>query len=271
MKIKFLGTGASEGAPALFCQCDSCKRIRKEKGKNIRRRSGLIIDDRLMIDFGPDTFLQMVEYDLDLTAVETVAFTHSHSDHFSFEDLLNRGPYASRNRKIEYTNVYGNEAIVNVLQAQDAEKRFLRPYTFTPNQTVCVGEYQITPLLTQHAAGENSYVLLVQKGEQSYLHFTDSGYPSEELLAVLKEKCTNLTMASLDCTFSTLDKEFYGHMNLNQNVKLKARLIQEGIATENTLFYATHIFHLGALHDELYEAAKPYGISVAYDGLEVNI
>ena len=30
MKIKFLGTGASEGIPDLFCRCAVCEKARKE-------------------------------------------------------------------------------------------------------------------------------------------------------------------------------------------------------------------------------------------------
>lgn len=271
MKVKFLGTGASEGVPGLFCQCECCKRVRKEKGKNIRRRAGVIIDDRLMIDFGADVFTQMLDNDLDLTAVENIVFTHSHSDHFAYEDLLNRGSYASRNRTLETTGVYGNGAIIKQMEKGLAEKRALHIHLFTPNKTERVGEYEVTPLLTQHAAGEDSYVLLIQKDGKSYLHFTDSGYPTEELIATLKEKCKNLTAIAMDCTFSTMEQEFFGHMNLSQNVKLKARLLEEGIATENTLFYATHIFHLGGLHQEICDQATPHGIEVAYDGLELEI
>ncbi len=29
MNIHFYGTGASEGVPALFCECQSCRAIRK--------------------------------------------------------------------------------------------------------------------------------------------------------------------------------------------------------------------------------------------------
>ncbi len=39
MKIKYLGTAAYEGLPAIFCECDTCNEARKRKGKNIRTRS----------------------------------------------------------------------------------------------------------------------------------------------------------------------------------------------------------------------------------------
>lgn len=48
MKIKYLGTAAAEGIPALFCRCDICKEARKRGGREIRTRSQAIIDEKLL-------------------------------------------------------------------------------------------------------------------------------------------------------------------------------------------------------------------------------
>ncbi|MBQ8533797.1 MAG: hypothetical protein IJ462_03090 [Clostridia bacterium] len=53
MKIKYLGTAAAEGIPALFCQCETCEKARKTG--IIRSRAQAIIDDCILLDFGPDT------------------------------------------------------------------------------------------------------------------------------------------------------------------------------------------------------------------------
>ncbi len=39
MKLKYLGTAAAEGIPALFCNCKHCASARELSGKNIRTRS----------------------------------------------------------------------------------------------------------------------------------------------------------------------------------------------------------------------------------------
>ncbi len=83
MKLKFFGTAAAEGFPALFCDCDSCHRARKAGGKNLRRRSQAVVDDKILIDFGPDT-LSCALYDgLPLAHLHTCLITHSHEDHLS--------------------------------------------------------------------------------------------------------------------------------------------------------------------------------------------
>ena len=39
MKIQFLGTGAAEGVPAMFCACPVCKKIRSMGKQEVRTRS----------------------------------------------------------------------------------------------------------------------------------------------------------------------------------------------------------------------------------------
>lgn len=81
MKIKYLGTGAFEGMPALFCGCEVCKRARAAGGKNIRSRSQALVNDELLLDFNADTCMHFQRYGLDLGKVRACLITHSHCDH----------------------------------------------------------------------------------------------------------------------------------------------------------------------------------------------
>ena len=51
MKIKFLGTAAAEAYPAMFCDCENCKKAESLGGKNIRTRSQALIENDMLIDF----------------------------------------------------------------------------------------------------------------------------------------------------------------------------------------------------------------------------
>ena len=44
MKLLFMGTAAAEAIPALFCRCEVCRRARETGGREIRTRSGALID-----------------------------------------------------------------------------------------------------------------------------------------------------------------------------------------------------------------------------------
>ncbi len=54
MNITFLGTAAATSFPLTFCKCKNCENARKFKGKSIRKRSSLLIDNTILIDMGPD-------------------------------------------------------------------------------------------------------------------------------------------------------------------------------------------------------------------------
>lgn len=91
MRLKYLGTAAAEGWPALFCRCEACERARVLGGKNIRTRSQAIIDDRLLIDFCSDTYMHVLEQHVPLENIRHVLITHSHNDHLYVSDLINAG------------------------------------------------------------------------------------------------------------------------------------------------------------------------------------
>ena len=82
MEFTFLGTGAAEQYPGLWCTCPYCTKARKLGGKNIRRTSSAHFAGDCLIDFPPETFSQAEKYGIDLLASKLLLVTHSHEDHF---------------------------------------------------------------------------------------------------------------------------------------------------------------------------------------------
>ena len=79
---------------------------------------------------------------------------------------------------------------------------------------------------------------------------------------------------SLDCTQANDEVMSYiGHMNLNDNIRVRERLIKIGCADENTMFICNHFSHNGknVLYDQFCSIAKMYGFETAYDGMEIEI
>ena len=56
MEFRFLGTAAAEGWPAMFCECEACREAERRGGRNIRRRSGAMLGDEILIDCPPDLY-----------------------------------------------------------------------------------------------------------------------------------------------------------------------------------------------------------------------
>ena len=64
MEVLFLGTGASEGIPGVFCDCRICQNARKKGGKEVRLRTSVLIDNLMMIDVSPDLIPSTHKYKL---------------------------------------------------------------------------------------------------------------------------------------------------------------------------------------------------------------
>ena len=75
MKFMYLGTSASEGYPAYFCECENCKKARKLGGKNIRGRAQAIINNELLIDWNADTLSRINKYGFSFSRLKAVIIT----------------------------------------------------------------------------------------------------------------------------------------------------------------------------------------------------
>ena len=93
MKLTFYGTGASEGVPAVFCECESCVQARKLGGRNLRTRTSARVDDHVLIDFSVDSFAHVLfgglrQSHLDCVVLDctSVMTPDVFSSHMSFQD-----------------------------------------------------------------------------------------------------------------------------------------------------------------------------------------
>ena len=278
MKLHYLGTAAAEGWPALFCNCENCRRARLAKGKNYRSRPQVLIDGKLMMDFGPDTFYHMMKYDLDFTDVRQVLLTHSHTDHFYSTELILRAmPYAfdrDKNKMILYGNEKCHWMFLRTLQVEDDSENMRDCVGFQQIeafQTIQAGDYQVTSLQAIHDPKEECLIYLIRDQEgKTFLYANDTGYFPESTWQAL-EGC-KLDGISLDCTLGKNPTMEAGHMGLYANRKVVERLRSMGCIGDNTKIVLTHFSHNGGLlHEELEEETKKDGFIIAYDGMILYI
>lgn len=276
MKIQFLGTGAAEGIPALFCQCSLCRRAEKAGGRQIRTRCGAMINDLILMDLTPDLYLHKLRFGLDLSKVEAVVVTHSHSDHFDGAELTRRSTrhYCHMEREKPLV-VYGNEAVCGLgrdsIKVEFGEETnpsisFVR---VKPYDTWEAGGVRFRALPASHDPGEECLVYVIEDGESRILYGNDTGLLSGEAFDDLESMVFD--MVSLDCTFGALKAPAPGHMGLEENAVFLEELRKRGCLKNDTQVYATHFSHnCGMLHEELEDRAKAYGIHIAWDGLCVH-
>ncbi len=279
MKLTYFGTAAAEGWPALYCHCDSCKSAWELGGKNIRTRSQALVNEDLLLDFPPDTFLHMLHGGLKLDPVTDVLITHAHEDHFYIEDLANRQPGYIPVRAPHVLNLYGNNRVREIYEecARIPYNRDLPSvvamHEIQEYQPVQVGRYTVYPMLADHNTAEKCYIYAIADDEGKMLLYAhDTGYLREDVWAFIKEQGFRFDLVSLDCNHGK-EEASRNHMGMDCCSRVKERLIAEGFTKPETKFIVNHFSHNCRYlnHDEIVEAASKYGFDVSYDGKSVEV
>ena len=270
MKIQWLGTAAAEGWPAVFCRCDACRRAAAEGGKNIRTRAGAIVDDVLLIDLNPDLYAQKLRLGLDLVALQAVVVTHNHGDHLT--------PLHMEFRSRVYNlvdlpplPVFGPADAIGELRPYEA---FLTLRAVEAGEVFETGMHRVTALKAVHSAPQGLF-FWIEREEKSIVYMHDTGIGCEAALVMLRERAERpIDLISMDCTYgpNPLPAGYSSHMGFAENIRLKERLLREGVADGHTRFVCNHFSHNGRLlHEEMRRRMEPYGIEIAYDGMIAEV
>lgn len=279
MKIKFLGTAAAEGWPAVFCNCESCKKAQSLGGKNVRTRSQILVNDDLLVDLPPDTYMHKLLCGLDLSKVRTLLVTHSHMDHFYPMELSMRGFWYGMNMVEPELNVFCNDYVKKSFDVESGFEKFhpeianaIKWRIVTPFEKFASGNYEIYSLKARHTCPEQSLFYLIKQGDKAFLQCNDTGYLYEENFEFLEKTGVKPDCVSLDCTVGKKKVGEGGHMGGLDCAEVADRMRKSGLVKPNARFVATHFSHNSACtHEEFTDFFRPYGIEAAYDGMEVEV
>ena len=276
MKVVYLGTGAAEGIPALFCNCEFCKRMRAEG--RVRSRSQILIDE-LSVDFPPDGFYHAAKFGADFSAIRYILVSHSHMDHFYAHDFILRGYKYAADMSAPALDLFLNEESAEVFyestrrELRDDVAQTLTLHRVKSFQKMIFGGFTVHTLKAQHSS-RDPLLFLIEKDGKRVLHLHDTGAVPEEtysyLAALEKKPCDLIT---LDCTF-LWDKTPSGarHMGLDENARVLRRLEELGYVGDGTKKVITHFSHNSRPSEEsLKRAEREYGVIAAYDGMTLDL
>lgn len=272
MEILFCGTAAAEGWPALFCTCEACQQARARGGKEIRSRAAYMLDDRVRIDFGPDSNLHQQKYGLAYERLQHLIFTHSHDDHLFPADLAYRKAGFSVVPP-EPLHVWGNARVEERLVATNRESwetYNLIYHRIAPWEPIDLGDgLTATPVLAAHDRSEECVNYRIEIGGKTALFGHDTGWYDPPTWEFLSGKPLDLLI--LDCTYGTEDNQ-RGHMGGMALIRARDELAKRGALASDARCVATHFSHNGgSLYDELERFFTPHGFLVAYDGLRLTL
>ena len=278
MKIQFLGTGAAEGVPAMFCSCEYCENIRKIGKSEFRTRTQVIIDGKISIDFPPEAFAHSLEYGVNLSKITRLFVTHSHMDHFYAHDFVLRGYKYAKFDETPLT-IYGNsevKAVFDECTAREMRGEVAKNIVFKQLAPFCTLEadgYRVCTLPANHKTKEQSLLYYMEREGKGYLHLYDTHVIGDNCFEFLKSLGAKVSLVAFDCTFADgKSNENSRHMGIWDDMQLKEKMLSCGIADENTKYVITHFSHnCNPLRSRLKQIEENFGVIAAYDGMEIEI
>lgn len=251
MKVRFLGTGTSQGVPVIACDCEVCTSA-DLKDKRLRSSVWVQTDSlSLLIDSGPDFRQQMLQHNV--KKLDAILFTHEHRDHTSGLDDIR----AYNHKYDKDMPIYAEKRVLDQLKTEFHYIFSDNKYPGIPrvhpheiwNQPFEVFGLGITPIQVMH------YKLPVfgfRIGNFTYI--TDAKTVAEEEIAKI--------MGTEVLVINALQHEPHiSHFTFQEAIDFANR-----IKAKHTYF--THINHRLGLHAEV-SKLLPEHISLAYDGLEL--
>lgn len=271
MKIKFLGTAAYEGVPALFCNCRVCKLSREVGGRNIRSRSQALVNDELLIDFNADTVMHYQKYLFDWNKISDCLITHAHCDHLYIDDVeIAAEGYSHDHGPINfYVGKDGYEKLKPICDKTHGGATVV--LVGAGDRFVTTSGYAVTAMRADHVQDMDCLIYAVEKDGKRLLYAHDSGYFYEQTWKMLKA-VGRFDLVSLDCTgcLGLGGQWRQSHMSLGTDLEAVERMKSLGIVDGKTVVVVNHFSHNGGqTHDEMCEQAEKRGVVVAYDGLEI--
>lgn len=274
MTIQILGTAAAEGIPAIGCNCGVCCTARERGGKNIRSRSGALIDDLLKIDFGPDTLYHIHRERLNPTSWRFLVFTHSHHDHCAGEELQYLLPGFAPPETARNLHIFGNAAVKAKVESIVAytglrlECALIRAF-----ESYVLGDYTLIPIRANHITevpDEETLNLIIEREGHRLLYACDTGWYPEETWEFLTG--VELDLLILECSFGFQPSSYKGHLDFDGCLEVVQRMYKQGTLRADSRVVLTHFSHNGgALHEELEARAAPYGILIGWDGMRLTL
>jgi adenosylcobinamide kinase/adenosylcobinamide-phosphate guanylyltransferase len=260
MRVRLLGTGASDGWPNPWCSCRSCTAARA--AGVVRGQTSALIDDRLMLEIGPEAPRAAARLGVSLGDLDAVLVTHAHPDHHGAPAWMWRGWVADRRP----LTLVAPAAVLD--EARGRVDDSVRTIEAIPGQDLEVAQYTVRVLPAEHRCPGAAVLYDVTDREGTRLLWgTDTGPLSPAALELAQGRRYDVVL--LELTSAHLEN---GHLDLTTWPLQLEALRDVGAVVDSTRLLAVHLGHDNPPPDELDAVLAGWGATAPRDGdvLEVR-
>lgn len=285
MQLRFLGTSAAGGFPNPHCACENCLAARAEGGKSIRFQSSAMIDDDLIIDFGPDLLGAAMRHCVDFTTVHWALQTHPHHDHLlPLHAVARSASWAAQ--RVPPLTWFGAEATVHAVvdnlgksaskmdMAIDDPERAAKLHfiTITPWQELRFGPYLVQTIAANHDPSVNPMLFAIERDGRRLLYGTDTTSLSDDTWPRLAELGWTFDVVVFDHNDGHMRPVSHTHMGSEGMRAEVARMRDFGMVSDATRVIGTHLgHHSHGPHSIEAAKAEALGYEIAFDGMTVSV
>ena len=255
MRLRMLGTGSSDGWPNPWCRCASCRAAARDGV--VRGQTSALVDDRLLLDLGPDGPRAALRQGVDLTQVQAVLVTHGHPDHHAWPAWMWRGWAPS---PVPLTLVAPPAVLAEAAPHLDPSVTSL---AVAPGDRTRVAGYEVVVLPAMHAGqsvGPAVLYDLTAPDGTTLLWATDTGVLTEPALALTRDRAYDAVLLELTGTGSP------HHHDLRSWPEQVAELRRCGAIVDRTDVCAIHLGHHNPPPAELDAVLAGWGARALRDG-----
>lgn len=253
MRIKFLGTGTSQGVPVIACPCDVCH---SEDKHDKRLRSSILITynkHTIIVDTGPDFRYQMLREKVN--QLDAILMTHSHKDHVAGLDDVRAFNYLQQQSIPIYSNKATHDALRKEFYYAFSDYKYpgipqLELEEIYPGKSFELYGKEILPIEVLHFK-----MPVLGFRIDNFAYITDAKTISEESFLLL-EGVEILVLNALQ------REPHISHLTMEEAITVSNK-----IKPKQT--FLTHISHRFGKHNHI-QSILPKGVFIAYDGLTLQ-
>jgi phosphoribosyl 1,2-cyclic phosphate phosphodiesterase len=254
MEIRFLGTGAAAGIPAINCDCAHCRRARREGGKLVRQRSAILFSlpgYNLLVDTPPD--IRNLVIDHRITSLDGIFATSAGYDHI--------GGIKEFEYWQESLDFLAEESLFQTIRTEHwtlGLERVMFPIPYYAGSSLYFDAFSLIPFAARRA--EPVFGMSLKEGAVRVIYTADTPV-----------RLTNYARrVMLDCDVLIVNTPRFEPPDDEHITVVEAIALKEQVHAKQLIL--TYINHSNRPHDELeaYIARFP-GVATAYDGFAVEV